>query len=250
MKKTLLILLGLCVAVIGLAQAQQTETRQLETFTKVHVSEGIDANLIKGDANKAIVTTKRKLEDVVTRVKDGTLEIEMDDHLRNLNMHSGDVKVTVYFAQALEGLSASSGADLSTEENLQAEDMNLRASSAGSIMFNSIVANEVDAHASSAGDIKGNITSKYLTAHVSSAGKIQLKGAADNAKIEASSSGDFKGKDLQSKDAMADASSGADVWIRVSDHLKASASSGGDVHYYGAPEVSKSESSGGDVTRE
>lgn len=250
MKKTLLILLGLCVAAVGLAQAQQTETRQLETFTKVHVAEGIDAKLIKGDANKAVVTTKRKLEDVITRVEDGTLEIEMDDHLHHLNMHDGDVKVTVYFAQTLEGLSASSGADLTTEETLETENMKLRASSAGSITFGAIVATEVDAHASSAGDIKGKITSKYLSAHVSSAGKIQLEGAADNAKIDASSSGDFKGKELQSKDAMADVSSGADVWIRVSDHLKASASSGGDVHYYGSPEVSKSESSGGDVSKE
>jgi hypothetical protein len=220
MSKFLTVLL--MVTAVSVVCAQETETRNIGSFSGVKAAEGIDVYLKKGDKESAKVeVTGAKLANVVTEVSGSYLKVHMKDgnHIRNVS-----VKVYVTYVQ-LDKLSASSAGGIYSEGSIKANSMEISASSAGTIDV-AIETNALEASASSAGDI-------------------ELRGKAKTITVDASSAGEVDAYDLESDSVNAEASSGGSIKVNVKESLTAHASSGGGIKYRGNPEKSITDSSSG-----
>ena len=94
---------------------------------------------------------------------------------------------------------------------------------------------------------ENSIKSDKLEIDASSGANITLSGTAQEVYVDGSSGANIKAKDLMTSQCNADASSGANVSIHVSDNLTADASSGGNIVYKGNPSVQKNKSVSGSV---
>lgn len=220
--KNLLLLALVLIITCSSGWGQESETRSIGSFSGVKVTEGIDVYLKKGDKESVrVVVTGIQLNNVITEVSGSYLKV----HMRDGNYH-GNVNAKVYVTYVkVNKLSASSAGSLYSEGALEADDMEISASSAGSI--------EVTLKANS------------VNASVSSAGEIELQGKTGSLDIDASSAGQIDAYDLEAQKVSAEASSAGSLKITVTEDLKAHASSGGSIRYHGNPNKSMTDSSSG-----
>lgn len=219
MKRLLIILL---VAVTGSVVAQKTENRAVSSFEGVKASQGIDVYLKKGVKEAVRVeVTGVDLADVVTEVSGGYLKIQMK-HGNYRSEHS--VKVYVTYTD-MNKISASSAGSVFAENTIQATDLSLSASSAGTIDIQ-VEAGQVDVTTSSAADIELKGKAKSITIHAVSASEVDAyELVADNVEVDVVSAGSAK--------------------VNVVKSIKARAVSGGSIRYRGNPEQSNTTSSSG-----
>lgn len=207
--------------------AQQTETRNIGTFTGVKAAEGIDVYLKKGDKESVKVeVTGTDPSKVLTEVSGSYLKIHMRD-----GKYHGSVHVKVYVTYvSVNKLSASAAGSIFSEEPIRS--------------------NELEVGASSAGTVEIKIETNNLSASASSAGDMELTGKAKSAFFECSSAGVIDAYDLDSENVEADASSAGSIKLSVNKSLEARASSGGTIRYRGNPDKNNtSSSSGGSVKK-
>lgn len=224
MKKSITVLVVVLFSSICFGQV--SEERKVEPFRGVKVSEAIDVYLKKGDKESVKVeVTGTKLSNVVTEVAGSTLRI----HMQSGNYRDRkNVKVYVTYV-TLERVSASSASSVfstgiikanqfdvnvssaaSVEISLEAITTTLSASSAGDIVLQGksksleveassaadincydFECESINANASSAGDIKINVT-KALDAHASSGGSVRYRGNPAKTNTGSSSGGSVK----------------------------------------------------------
>lgn len=220
--KNLLIVASFIIITYSSALCQQSETRSIGSFSGVKVTEGIDVFLKKGNRESLRVEVSgTKLENIITEVSGSYLRVHMRD-----TDHRGSIVAKVYVTYVkIDKLSASSAGSIFSEGTLEADDMEISASSAGSI--------EVAIHAGS------------VEVSVSSAAQIELQGKTKTLDINASSAGQIDAYDLQAEKVSAEASSAGSLKISVSEDLRANASSGGSIRYHGNPNKSITDSSSG-----
>jgi hypothetical protein len=215
-------LITLLVALQTVAYSQESQTRSIGQFSGVKVTEGIDVYLKKGDKeNLRVEVTGTSINNVITEVSGSYLRVHMKD-----GGYRGKVDVKVYVTYVMvDKLSASSAGSIFSESTLEAEDMEISASSAGSI--------EV------------TLQARSVEANVSSAGEIELQGKTTSLNIDASSAGQIDAYDLEAKKVDAEASSAGTLKITATDELSARASSGGSIRFHGNPNKSVTDSSSG-----
>lgn len=206
--------------------AQQSQTRTIGSFTGIKVMEGVDVYLKKGDKEGIRVeVTGTQVENVITEISGSYLKVHMKD-----GNYRGNVDAKVYVTYVmLDKLSASSAGNIFSDGRIAAEDMEINASSAGSIEI------AVDA--------------KSIRASASSAAEIELKGKVKSLSFSASSAGEIDAYDLEAQKVNAEASSGGSIRVSVVQDLRAHASSGGSIRYRGSPSKSVTESSSGGSVR-
>jgi len=206
----------------------QSETRDVDDFNKLDVSAGINAILVNSDETKIHVKMKKgELSDLVSSVRNGKLKLSWKQS--NAWMNSRSVEVTVYFNQ-LNEVEASSGSNVSSEECINTQEMELDCSSGAMI--------------------KLEIESQELLVDVSSGAAVRVKGFTKNQEVDVSSGASYKGSDLISENTKAEASSGAGARVYATEFLKARASSGGSIKYGGNPketDITKDKWSGGSI---
>ncbi len=206
--------------------AQNKDARKLDKFTTISVAEGIEVNLIKGNTYEAKITARNTdLNEILTEVVEGNLKV----HLEGNNHNNIDVSIDITFV-SLEGIYASSAADVKSSSVIKASSLKIKASSAA--------------------DINLEVAVGSLKVSASSAADVVLSGTADTQTIDISSAADYKAFDLKSKIADVSASSAADARVYVSERLNASASSGATVKYKGNPDKIKERSSSGGHVKE
>ena len=219
MKKILVLILA--VALGSATFAQQSETRNVGTFKGIKAAEAIDVYLKKGEKESVRVeATGVKLSDVLTEVSGSYLKIHMEDG----NYRNKNVKVYVTYVN-LDKISVSSASNVFSEGVIKATNMDLSASSAGSIEI-SLDAENVLVEASSAGDIT-------------------LEGKGKRLEVEASSAGDIDAYNFECEIVEAQVSSAGSAKISVTKEINAHASSGGSIRYRGNPSRSNTDSSSG-----
>jgi hypothetical protein len=226
MKKiSVLILIALSISVYP-SFAQETETRAVGAFTGVKAEEGIDVYLKKGDKESArIEVSGTDPSNIITEISGSYLKI----HMKDGRFRDVDAKVYVTYVK-LNKLSASSAGNIYSTGSIKGTTMDISASSAGSIEI-TIELESADVSASSAGDV-------------------ELKGKVARLSADASSAGEVDAYDLEAQQVEAEASSGGQVKINVSQNLTAHASSGGSIRYRGNPDKSiTNSSSGGSVKK-
>jgi hypothetical protein len=202
-----------------------TETRQVnQEFTEITASEGLMVYVTQAEDFEISVEADENIIDLIgTDIKNGRLKVHA---IKNIGRATKNVYVSLPHIEALRG---SSGAHLSTSNRIKSDKMEIDGSSGA------IVDVEIDA--------------EDLYMEASSGANLDISGDTDTAQVEVSSGGNIDAGDLQSKDCRAEASSGGNVKINVSDNLVAEASSGGNISYVGQPKVSKNKSFSGSVTQ-
>lgn len=225
MRKVVLIIVGIFCAYLA-TQAQQSENRDLGSFSGIRAGEAIDVYLKKGNKESAKVEVSGvKLSDVLTEIKGDNLVI----HMRDGNYRNRNVKVYVTYV-SLNKISCSSAANVYSEDVIKSSELKLSVSSAGNV------------------EIKIEAGKTYASA--SSAGELILEGKTDFLEAEASSAGEVDAYNLEANRVDAQASSAGDVKVNAKVEIDANASSGGSVRYRGNPtKTNTNSSSGGSVKK-
>ena len=203
-----------------------TENRKLnDDFTKIKTGNGIDVFITQASKVALTVEADENLQDIIkTEVTNGVLKVYADK-----NIWRAKAKKVYITVNSLEGITASSGSDVVTE--------------------NTIVSDVFEAKTSSGADLKLRIKTNELTSSSSSGSDLRILGTANKYNASASSGSSTRAYDLDSKNAIVSASSGADIDVQATKSIDAKASSGGDIDYKGSPEmVNKKSSSGGSIS--
>ncbi len=231
MKNFTTLFLILITGSIGLS-AQNTETRELNTFDQIHVATGIHATLIPGNTNKIVLTAKGiDLDKVKSQVKDGALTVKITNNkLWNWSIKKQKVEALITYASELEEISTSSGASIVSEHD--------------------IISNDLSIEASSGSKIHVDLVSDEVAIEVSSGASIKAGGRTTDLEVDISSGASFKGYDLVADNVDVDGSSGASARVNVTENLVVDVSSGSSVKYKGNPKTKDIEKSSGGSVRQ
>ena len=202
--------------------SQESQTRTIGSFSGVKVTEGIHVNLKKGDKESVRVeVTGTPIDNVITEISGSYLRV----HMRDGN-YRGKVDAKVYVTYVkVDKLSASSAGSIFSEGTIEADDMEVSVSSAGSIEI--------------------TVNAESVETSASSAGEIELQGKTRSLDIDASSAGQIDAYDLEARKVSAQASSAGSLKVNVTEDLDAHASSGGSIRFHGNPSKSNTKSSSG-----
>ena len=210
-------------------RAQQRDVRDLSGFHSVSIGGGLDLHLRRGDAFRVEVETDEDATEIITEVRDGTLDVRRDRPWFDFFGDSleGEVYVTM---PTLQGLSASGGSDVKGEGSFAGDALTINASGGSDVELDAAV-NSVEVHASGGSDVR-------------------LTGTARSARLQSSGGSDLDAGRFTADEAIVDSSGGSDVSIGVRTSITGHASGGSDISYSGEPGTVNVESSGGgDVRR-
>jgi hypothetical protein len=200
-----------------------TDTRAIsEDFTRVSASEGLMVYVTQADDFKIEVEGDDNIIDLIrTDIKNGKLRIHADE---NIGRATKNVYVSL---PTITELHASSGSHLETVNIVNTTELAVDGSS-GAIVEVDLIAQDLEIDASSGANL-------------------DINGKADNVNVDVSSGGNINAKDLETKACTAEASSGGNIKIQVSEKLMANANSGGNISYSGEPNVEQKKSVSGSV---
>ena len=189
-----------------------TKDRNVDSFTGIKVSSGIDVYLKQGDKISVSVEADENLHEyILTEVRNGVLNVYSE-----YNIRSADKKRVYVTMKDIKSIRTTSAGDVYGETQINSDRLELSASSAGDIKLSEVKANEISIDISSSGDIS-------------------LSGETDILNADLSSAGDLNAYELRTKEADISVSSAGDADVNVSDKLIARASSAGDINYKGDP---------------
>jgi hypothetical protein len=226
MKKIVFAMLAM-ISVLSLnAQSDEKnlQKRQVTGFHGVDVSGGIDLYLSSGPESVAVSSSSTDVRDhMVTEVVKGILRIHMQNNWNN-NNSSSKMKAFVS-VENLKSLEGSGGGDIHFENQIKAEDLEIRLSGGGSL--------------------NGKLNVNHLVIDQSGGSEVKLSGNVQNLKLNASGGGSLNGFDLVTDYASIHTSGGSETKLTVNKELRAIVSGGGDITYKGAASVKEIKSSGG-----
>jgi|SRR6185312_3099875 len=206
------------------------QKRTVGAFHGVSVHSGIDLYLSQG-GDEAVAVSASDPDDrgrIVTEIKDGVLQIYIEDHGFHWGWH--DRKLRAYVScKTLDELRASGGSDVYVDGTVKADVLQVQLSGGS--------------------DLHGAFQVGTLTIGQSGGADSFVSGTAGKLDVHVSGGSDFHGYDLSVDNCLARASGGADVYVTVNKSLDASASGGSDIHYRGTGAVTESHSGGGSVSR-
>ena len=204
-----------------------TEVRETSSFTGISVSGGFEVELRQSGNEEVVVEADDNIIKYVnTKVRKGELVINLDD----LNVHDAHLKVLIS-APSINSIKVSAGSDFLVKDELKSGEM-------------------IRLKASSGSHIKSTVDAPEVEADASSAGEISISGRTRDFNAETSSGASILAKELLSENTVVQASSGSTANVHASVKLEAKASSGASITYRGAASVQKSTSSGGAVEKE
>lgn len=224
----------------------RTQQHDME-FDEIKISESINAEIVKSDVEKVVITAPANmLDDILVENDKGELHIHFKP---GLNLSGRNVAAKI-FARDFSKVEANSSARITIKDKFTQDRTEVEVSSSAQITGD-LEANGLSIEASSTGTFTGKVWAVNLEADASSSGKIDISGKTKLADLHASSSGTIAAKDLTAQNAEIKASSGGNVRAGVSDVLNAEASSGGSISVLkkGNLQVaSQNENSGGNIS--
>lgn len=220
--------IGILLASITIIKAQSSETRNLDSFDKIKVSESISVKLTKGNSNVAQIETRGVDTDrVETEIEGGTLYLRM----KRGNYFSKNVDIDLTYNGDLKAIAVSSSASIVGDDEIAIEDFSVKASSSGRA------------------DLVLNV--RDLDVSISSSANVALSGKAKYQDIDISSSGRLSAYEMDSQEADVRVSSSGKAEITVHGIIDGRASSSGRVYYKGTPDkVFVDTSSSGKIRKE
>lgn len=217
-------------------------------FDEIEVSQAIEAEIIKSDVEKIVISAPSNIIDEVLVDRNGEkVHIHYKAGIRVMNTSKVIAKI---YTKDFTKLEANSAASIKIKDKFTQEKTEIEASSAGNISGN-IEANDLDISISSSSSFEGKIWAVDLELDASSAASVSISGKSKNANMSSSSGSSINGKDVIVENLKADSSSGASLEASASSTIDAEASSGGSVNIYkkgNVTTVKKEENSGGSVS--
>lgn len=234
MKTGNIVLFMLICTMIGSCKSSAQVTREkknVDTFTKIASSAGIDVNFTQGNSHTLeIETDAENMNKIEVSVKNGTLELKRKQGVQ----FKRNSKITVYVsAKTLEAIAMSGGADFYSRELTNDKALSIAASGGADIHIDKLNTNvcNVAISGGSDADIKQlKVISLKLAASGGSDASIHLDNA-DNVSVAASGGADITltGK---TKSLSISSSGGADADISglTYETISSNKSGGGDIN--------------------
>nr|WP_314496626.1 head GIN domain-containing protein [uncultured Chryseobacterium sp.] len=217
-------------------------------FDEIEVSQAIEAEVIKSDIEKVVISAPSNIiDEVLVERRGGKVHIHYKTGIRVMNTNRVTAKI---YAKDFVKLIANSAASITVKDKFTQEKTEVEASSAASITGH-LEANDLEISVDSSSSFDGKIWAVDLDVDASSAASISLSGKSKNAEMSSSSGSSINGREVIVENLKADASSGASLEISASSTVDAEASSGGSVTVYkkgNVTTVKKEENSGGSVS--
>lgn len=208
-----------CFITLNLA-AQSSRTISAKNFTNIAVSNGIDLFLTQGNNESVVVKGQEDvIRDVVVEQTGNNLTIKYKEGVNWSRLFKGTqihVHVTV---KKLNGLSASGGSDVETQNTINTDKMSVKSSGGA--------------------DLDLNIICKDITISSSGGSDINLKGSAENMVLNTSGGSDVDAFEFKVNYAQVNTSGGSDANIYANKGLTASATGGSDIKYKGSAALKK-----------
>jgi len=216
--------------IASIAFAQETDTRSLDRFTELKVSEGIQVIAKKGNKNSVDIEVSRiDIDRVRTEVRGDRLNIFVSRNSWSRRSRNGRIRVTLTYTEEIEEILANTSAEISFEDMIETKRLSIRTSTSGVV------------------DAKIKVTSLDLSATTS--GRVDVTGDADEVEATASTGGTIYAYDVEAIEVYAKANTGADVRVNAQERLRASANTGGTVSYRGRPKADTRSNTGGSIRR-
>jgi hypothetical protein len=205
-----------------------TETRTVGNFHGLALATPGKVNFMIGAVYSCEVRAQQNILDIMrTQTRDGILTIEFP---RDVNVQHHDSIIINLVAPSVDYINLSGVGDITVIGNNTVNDLYLRTSGVGNIVID---------HA--------QVTDK-IDAAMSGAGKIQvINGAAVREELSISGSGDIDLGNIAAQSADITISGSGNMWVKLSQTLKAKISGSGSVYYRGSPSISTNISGSGVV---
>lgn len=213
MKKTINYFFAVAALLLSFSLAAQTnqETRSLQSFNAVKVSNAVEAELIKGDKNEIhIAASGIDLDRVSTAINKQVLEVK----ITGSNLGGSSVKVTITYKDINE-VSASTAAKVFVKDPLSARTVKINATTS------SYIEAEVNSHA--------------LVLDAATNAKVFITGSAETLDLKAFTNAEIDGTDFDVDDANVRVNTAASANFTVNESIKGSAATAGKVYYQGDP---------------
>ena len=196
-----------------------TDDREIDDFTGLKVSSGIDVIIRQGKEVSLELEADDNLHDaIITRVVDNTLRIYTEKNIRRARSK----KVYLVYTD-INSIRISSAGDVKGENTLETEHL--------------------DIDLSSAGDLDLEVEAEKITCDISSSGDARLSGKADILRASLSSAGDLYAYDLRTRKADVSCSSAGDARVYATEEFNLRSSSAGSIYYKGSGQVVNSHTS-------
>ena len=226
--------------------AQQEVERSLEDFKAVSVDYGIQAELLKGTSNKVVlVINGTKENNVTSEIVDGQLLLTFKNTKK---LEEVSVSAKIYTTSAVEGITVSNKATVSVKGVPAASSLRLVAKTGARLDMTAKTQSAVVSVSRSA-KVQLEIESTKLDATTSGKGRLEITGKAETLKVNANTSGVYKGYGLQCKTLTAQAHGNGRAEVSVSDLIVANVVSEGKVIYKGDPKLKVNATSSGIVEK-
>jgi len=196
------------------------DIRDLDGFTGVKVSSGIDVYLSQGSSFEVKVEADENLHEVILTEVEGKMLVVKTERVNIRKAKAKRVHVTL---PELAALKISSAGDLVGQTPFNCEDLRISISSAG--------------------DLSLEVQAKRIDLDISSSGDASISGTADEFNVDLSSAGDLSAFDLIAGKVDVDVSSAGDARVHATDEISMNASSAGSIYYRGDARVMHSQSS-------
>lgn len=225
------IITSLAMFLAGLAaQAQPSEVRNVQPFSKIEISgtieliytEGIEANL------RAESDNFENLKNLVTEVRGNTLRIS--------RAGTDDFPAKIYIeGSGLESIKAAGASKVTITNQISTRDISIGLADAATFSGNVLTDGNISLKAKSGSVFNIRVKSKTLAGRFREGSRINLSGSSETADLFASSRAFCNARNFATGKIAIDASTGANVLVHAGNEIAVTASDMAKVTYYGKP---------------
>jgi len=207
------------------------EVLELPPFSKIALRISAKVYVVQGEKQSVkVVAEPETLEEIITEVKDRTLNIRYPNTNFFRNWNPGKVEVFITVPE-VDGLTLSGSGDI-VSENLKTRILDLLISGSGNITIEKLTTEKVDATISGSGNIN-----------------LESGGVAENMRARISGSGNINAGGFESKNVEVQTSGSGNVSVTSNGQLNVRISGSGSVYYSGNPGIDSSISGSGKVKK-
>ena len=207
------------------------EMREVSAFSKIALRISAKVYVVQGERQSVkIVAEPETLEEIITEVKDRTLNIRYPNNNIFRNWNPGKVEVYITVPE-VDGLTVSGSGDIESE-HIKTRILDLAVSGSGNITIETLSAEKVDAAISGSGNVRLN-----------------NGGVADELKARISGSGNVNASGFEAQKVDVQTSGSGNCYVTSNGSLNVRVSGSGSVYYSGNPSIDSSISGSGKVKK-
>ena len=204
----------------------ETQVREVEEFTRIHLKGTGRIFLSQGHIRKISITTDDNILPIIkTIVNNNTLNISHESISLKPTTLEYNLSVPI-----INGVTISGSGDVIGQSNFNTDS------------FEAVI--------KGSGDMNLVIDAKRLVADIRGSGSIDFTGSTEEFQVSIKGSGDIRARNLEAKNAVVVISGSGDCRLKAAESLQATIKGSGDVVYRGRPRVESHIKGSGSVKSE